>query len=75
MNTVIKLNYIFPKPYAQLYLDNIRAKRREQVRKRQTIKNVIATTDKDGTVEDARKIFQFILNSNYTELQNHLESK
>ena len=75
MSTVIKLNYIFPKPYAQLYLDNIRAKRREQVRKRQTIKNVIATIDKDGTVEDARKILKCILKSNHIELQNHLESK
>ena len=55
MSTVIKLNYTFPKPYAQFYLDNIRAKRREQAKKRQTVKNLIATTEKDGTVDDAQK--------------------
>ena len=75
MSTVIKLNYTFPKPYAQFYLDNIRAKRREQAKKRQTVKKLIATTDKDGTVDEARKILKSILKNNFIELKKQLEYK
>ena len=75
MSKAIKLNYIFPKPYAQLYLDNVRAKRREQAKKRQTTKNLIATAEKYETKGGAQEILKCILKGKSKELKTLLESK